>query len=184
MTVYGVEKPLVDARRAAELCGVDYSAWEEMLLAGACPAPEHLGDGGVALWDADQLKQWLAAGRPQGWQWHLIRCCPWEWTAERQAAYAARLSSSMEKVFARFEGAPLEQHGCDRCKPDYICEGCAREVNRHLACPKYMAGWLDDDNPAEVDTSATAVVVDEDRVITSFSAIVLARRDEEGPIPF
>jgi len=41
--------------------------------------------------------------------------------------------------------------GCERCDPQYICQDCAAQLNRHLACPAYRAGHLgpDYDKPAD-----------------------------------
>ncbi|MCE5279940.1 MAG: hypothetical protein ABFD92_16445 [Planctomycetaceae bacterium] len=62
---------LVNARRAAELCGVSKSCWWAQLAAGRVPLPLRLGRR--TLWRSADLADWVADGCPPRDQWQQTR---------------------------------------------------------------------------------------------------------------
>jgi predicted DNA-binding transcriptional regulator AlpA len=57
-----LEPILVDARRAAEMCGVSRSTWLGWDAAGLNPSPIRLG--GRVLWAVEHLRTWAVSGCP------------------------------------------------------------------------------------------------------------------------
>ena len=58
-----VEPLLVDADRAAPMCGISPASWYRLKAAGKTPAPVKLG--GRVLYRVEDLRLWVALGCPE-----------------------------------------------------------------------------------------------------------------------
>ena len=58
---------LLNARQAAALCGKSLRTWRSWDAAGVVPRPVRIRR--CALWRADELRAWIAAGCPDRQQW-------------------------------------------------------------------------------------------------------------------
>lgn len=58
---------LVDARMAAEVCGVSARFWHQLNASGKVPAARKLGRR--CLWSVAELDGWIAAGCPERGRW-------------------------------------------------------------------------------------------------------------------
>lgn len=65
-----VEPLLVDARRAAEMCGVSRSTWLGWDAGGINPRPVKIG--GRVLWPVEHLRTWASMGCPSREQMESI----------------------------------------------------------------------------------------------------------------
>lgn len=64
-----VEVPLlIDAKKAASLCGICESTWWNHHRAGRCPKPIRLGHR--TLWKRDEIRAWVAANCPPRSRWN------------------------------------------------------------------------------------------------------------------
>ena len=62
---------LIDARKAASLCGVSRSSWWSLHASGKTPQPVHLGRR--TLWHAKEIEQWTTAGCPSRDRWNNVK---------------------------------------------------------------------------------------------------------------
>jgi predicted DNA-binding transcriptional regulator AlpA len=58
---------LIDAKRAAALCGVSARHWATLDSEGLIPSPVRLGRR--VLWRAEELRDWARAGCPPRLRW-------------------------------------------------------------------------------------------------------------------
>ena len=66
---------VVEARIAAQLCGVSRSTWFALKAAGRIPRPVRIGRR--TLWRVDEIKAWLDAGCPPLHRWEQIAKGRW-----------------------------------------------------------------------------------------------------------
>ncbi len=65
-----VDPLLVDARKAASMCGIGRTLWYDLGSAGRLPKPIRLGRR--LLWRVDEIKAWIAAGCPGRSLWEQM----------------------------------------------------------------------------------------------------------------
>ena len=58
---------LVDARMAAEVCGVSARFWHQLNASGKVPKPLKLGRR--CLWSLEELDRWIRGGCPERGRW-------------------------------------------------------------------------------------------------------------------
>jgi predicted DNA-binding transcriptional regulator AlpA len=62
---------LLDAHRAAAVCGTSARTWRAWDVAGKVPAPIRIGRR--TFWRAEDLRGWVAAGCPDRLTWEALR---------------------------------------------------------------------------------------------------------------
>lgn len=66
-----LQEPLmIDAKKAARLCGIGRTLWLDLKNAGHVPEPIRLG--GRVLWNTEEIRAWLKAGCPFQDRWHQL----------------------------------------------------------------------------------------------------------------
>jgi predicted DNA-binding transcriptional regulator AlpA len=67
-----LQEPLmVDAKKAARMCGIGRTLWLDLKNAGRVPTPIRLG--GRVLWNTEELREWSRAGCPTQERWQQLR---------------------------------------------------------------------------------------------------------------
>ena len=65
-------RPLaVNAKEAAELCGISRTLWYDLKNAGRIPEPIRLGRR--TLWRVDEIQKWMTAGCPGLDRWRQMK---------------------------------------------------------------------------------------------------------------
>ncbi len=66
---------MVEAAKAARLCGISRATWYANRKAGKVPKPVRLG--GRVLWRVDELQAWVTAGCPPLARWENMKKGRW-----------------------------------------------------------------------------------------------------------
>ena len=64
-------KLLIDAREAADMCGLGRSTWLRHAASGR--TPKSISLGGRTLWRLQEILDWVTAGCPSRHQWEAKR---------------------------------------------------------------------------------------------------------------